>query len=407
MLLEAQNAMTSIKHSKRRGCVVGLGGICCICILLIIYNYAFHNYLLLEPYDTMPYWSPDGQRVVFACLRRERARDQRFDIHFGPYEGYDQFKLKEICVVDSNGRNRLQLTDNHISDDFPVWSPDGRQIAYVSGPKRGQGDIYLTEVDAWHPVNVTQNPAHYGLIHWSPSGEYLAFTKSKGDGLHRLFVLRLRDGEVIPLAPSQQVGYFRDLVWSPDSEFVAFIAGDYPDNEVYTVSILDTKIESITHNSSRRYTDLAWSPDGQYISYVASWKEYSFSTSYHYQVCMLNVDTHSETVIAESVWPLGKTAWSSDGRFLSYMDGGPVGRQSLHIRDLVEGSLVVSSKIGNVLSLNWMPDSHQLLVNRFDDWNHDGHTEPKLWLLDIETGRLTPLSGWFPWQGREVQLDFN
>jgi Tol biopolymer transport system component len=167
--------------------------------LLVAYAFYNYNYLRLEPFDNMPSWSPDGQRVVFACLRRERARDRRPNVTFGPYEGYDQFKLEEICVVDSNGRNRLQLTDNHISDDFPVWSPDGHQIAYVSGSERVEADIYVADVDAGNPINVTHNPASYGIPHWSPSGEYLLFASNGGDGFHQLSILRLRDGEVTQL----------------------------------------------------------------------------------------------------------------------------------------------------------------------------------------------------------------
>jgi Tol biopolymer transport system component len=392
--------MISVKHTKCRGFIVVLG-VCCS-ILLVIYT--FHNYLLLEPFDTMSSWSPDGQRITYTCLRRERARDRRPNVHFGPYEGYDQFKLEEICVVDSNGRNRLQLTDNHISDDFPVWSPDGHQIAYVSGSERVEADIYVADVDAWNPINVTHNPASYGIPHWSPSGEYLLFASNGGDGFHQLSILRLRDGEVTQLVTSRQFEYFDYFVWSPDGEVVAFIAGEMQNNEIYTVSILDSKIEPITYGSSADYQQLTWNPNGQYIAYVVDRPRDSYSAYYDSQTCILNMDTYSKTIISKAGgWNL---SWSSDGRFLSYTEGR-IEKQSLHIWDHVKSVLLVSFDISEVLTLNWAPDSYQLLVNRFDDWNHDGHTEPKLWLLDIETGKLTPLSEWFPWRGQEIQLDFS
>lgn len=396
--------MTFVKYTKRRGCVVGLG-ICCVCILFIIYNYAFHNYLLLEPYDSRPSWSPDGQRIVYTCLQRQRTQDRRLGVHFGPYEGYDQFKLQEICVIDADGNNRLQLTDNHGQSAYsPVWSPDGRQIAYFSGSRLGETDIYVAEIDNWHPVNLTHNPGSLSRLRWASSGEYLAFISDIDGGMGRLSVLRLWDGKVTQLLVSQQ--YIGDFAWSPNSELIAFIAGEswLSNNEIYTVSISDMKTEPIIINSSKEYSSLTWSPDGQHISYVASLPKDSFSAAHNYQICMLNIDTYSETVIAEiAEWPLEKIAWSSDGRFLSYMEDS-----YLHIWDRIESVFIASStKIEDVITLDWAPDSYRILIYRLDDWNNDGYEEPKLWLLDIETGRLTPLSGWFPWRGREVRLDFS
>jgi TolB protein len=66
-----------------------------------------------------PSWSPDGTRIAFSCRRGPLVR------------GLPSF---EICVMDADGSNLVQLTNNNVQDLTVTWSPDGQQIVFHQTP---------------------------------------------------------------------------------------------------------------------------------------------------------------------------------------------------------------------------------------------------------------------------------
>jgi Tol biopolymer transport system component len=391
--------MSNRKRSKFKR-IIFIVSLCCVGIL--VYRHAFRNYLLLEPFENQPSWSPDGRQITYVCLRRQRARDRRNGVHFAPYAGYDHSSLQEVCILDLDQNQRRQVTEDSIVHIAPVWSSDGSQIAYLSGPRATKTDIHVVKADDWQSsTNLTHNPESYGKLLWSPTDEYLASTTMGEDLQRRLIVVSLRDQNTLSLAEIPATG---DYTWSPDGDFIAFVRGKYPVNNVYTVSVPGGEIKQLTHEPSAWYDDLAWLPDSDHIAYTTYCPGEDPYLDTGKQIRILSLDTLSETIL-----PIPLTRhdvyWSPDRRFLGYA-AGQMENKSLRIWDRDKQSLLVYSDLGWIVSLGWSPDSDRLLVTRLDDWNNDEHTEPKLWLLKIETGRLIPLSGWFPWYQQETKIDY-
>ena len=92
----------------------------------------------------MPSWSPDGQRIAFVSNR----------------EG----KGDEVYVMDADGKNPHNLTNNPSYDGFSSWSPDGRRIAFTSNRGDEGYEIYVMDADGKNPRNLTNNPG----INWTP-----------------------------------------------------------------------------------------------------------------------------------------------------------------------------------------------------------------------------------------------
>ena len=84
-------------------------------------------------YDGYPAWSPDGSKIAFTSTRD------------GDYEIYGDQEI-EIYVMNADGSNVTQLTDNSDVDLGPAWSPDGSRIAFVSD-RDGDWEIYVMDVD--------------------------------------------------------------------------------------------------------------------------------------------------------------------------------------------------------------------------------------------------------------------
>jgi TolB protein len=107
-------------------------------------------------YDSAPNWSPDGMEIAFES-------DSDGDM--------------EIYVMNADGTNVRQLTDNDIHDEGPSWSPDGRRIVFTSGPGDLEGDIYVMDADGSNRLRIMDSPGRDESPDWQPiphSGDYTA-----------------------------------------------------------------------------------------------------------------------------------------------------------------------------------------------------------------------------------------
>ncbi|MFO8109490.1 MAG: GLUG motif-containing protein, partial [Thermoplasmata archaeon] len=94
----------------------------------------------------------------------------------------------EIYIMDLNGTDDdpvhiKRLTNNPSSDIFPSWSPDGKQIAFVSD-RTGNNEIYIMETDGegGEPIGLTSNSSDNILPSFSPDGSWIGFSSSNTTG---------------------------------------------------------------------------------------------------------------------------------------------------------------------------------------------------------------------------------
>jgi TolB protein len=92
-------------------------------------------------YDSAPAWSPDGSKIAF---------ESNADVGGGNPEGD-----MEVWTMSADGSGPTQLTHNALHDEGPAWSPDGRLLAYTSGPDDAHGDTHVMTAAGEHLRQLT------------------------------------------------------------------------------------------------------------------------------------------------------------------------------------------------------------------------------------------------------------
>ena len=111
----------------------------------------------------------------------------------------------------------------------PVWSPDGREIAYVVRVGRAEQQISVVDVMTGAHRRLTTGYAP----HWSPDGRRIAFVVPRvGDS--QIYVMNSNGTEVTRLTPA---GANMLPTWSPDGQWLAYISAGSGGLGLYVVPV--------------------------------------------------------------------------------------------------------------------------------------------------------------------------
>jgi Tol biopolymer transport system component len=120
-------------------------------------------------------------------------------------------------------------------DESPVWSPDGRQIAYTTASIGEQRHIFVKSVDSGEKERLVYTGKR--LLHvdsWSPDGRWLAFHEYHPRSLD-VWLLDLNDtSQRVPVANTSAIE--TDVTFSPDGRSLAYASTETGRFEVYVVS---------------------------------------------------------------------------------------------------------------------------------------------------------------------------
>ena len=170
------------------------------------------------------YWdlrlSPEGDRVALAIEQQGRS---------------------DIWVLDLRRDTLSRLTFHPDNDFHPVWTSDGRRIAYTSWrPDVGATNLFWQRADgSGEPERLTTSANRQFRGSWHPNGRFFAFTEARPGALYDVMMLTVEGDEKSGLRPGTPEALVstpfqeQDPEFSPDGRWLAYLSNESGAFEVY------------------------------------------------------------------------------------------------------------------------------------------------------------------------------
>ena len=222
-------------------------------------------------------FSPDGTRLAFVVTEPAKDTD----------------RARHIWLYDRHVGASRQFTYSQKSESSPRWSPDGKQLAFLSDREDDQQQVYLMRADGGEGLPITKGKRNVKSFEWSPDGKQIAFLApdakteaeekkvkekddahvvDKEDKRARLWLVTSVTRETRVL--TKRDWEITEFAWLPSGDRLIVEATDHPESDQYTQRIfsMDTSNGAMKQLVAPRgpFGELRVSADGKTVSYVGS-----------------------------------------------------------------------------------------------------------------------------------------
>lgn len=203
-----------------------------------------HSWTFPRPFFQSVAWSPDSGTLAVAAVTG------------GWDEGYG------ILLIDAEGGDPRRVRTGGDSDLYPVFSPDGRRLAYAS-KRGGTSDLWVLDLESGGRRQLTRTDANDSYPGWSPDGSSIVFHSDR-TGSYDVWVMRSDGSEARRLTDHPADDY--NPAFSPDGSQIVFeserdgVEGD----EIYVMESDGGGVRKIADGVFP-----TWAPAGDEVLYEA------------------------------------------------------------------------------------------------------------------------------------------
>jgi serine/threonine-protein kinase len=212
---------------------------------------------------------------------------------------------------------RQQLTLASGLELDPALSPDGKLVAFVTGPL-ARTRLYVRQVEGASPVAITPDGQGFARMpRWSPDGERLVFSSHRG--IEMIPALGGSPRLLVPLPPDGWV----DAAWSPDGRSLVYGSGD---------SVLVRAVDGTATRGLARLPEAhscSWSPDGRWVACVSGNRQFvrneDFGNIASSSIWVILAGGGAPVRVTDEQWHNTSPAWlpgRSSLLYVSNRDGG-------------------------------------------------------------------------------------
>jgi len=230
----------------------------------------------------------------------------------------------EVWIMNADGSAQTRLTDSPGYDGSPSFSPDGKQIVFVS-TRGGSAQLYLLDLNGIlglkgsaslailpEPRQLTASGMNYYPA-WAPDNSGIAFASLR-EGQFWIYMMNTDGSDPRRLLDLPDAC---TPAWSPDARRIAFVAGQDQEQEIFICAADGSDPRALTDNGTSDNMP-SWSPDGTRIMFSHD----SPGTSYDIQI--MNDDGSGQTTLVSGSGLDEFPKFSPDGLSITFRSGNQV-----------------------------------------------------------------------------------